>query len=75
MDPDPAQKTQKDLLEIFVELARESGLEFGETVIAKSVEDALDVVSKHGCDQVLITGSLHLVGGALTVFQSKAIEI
>lgn len=70
VDPDPEQKTQHELKTIFLEMASEYGigLRSGHEAVAvvRSVNDALAMASD--CDHVLITGSLHLVGSALTVF-------
>jgi hypothetical protein len=70
VDPDPEQKTQQDLKTIFLEMASEYGLclrgGHDSVIVVKSVDDSL--VATRDCDHVLITGSLHLVGSALTVF-------
>ena len=69
VDPDPFQKTQHELKFIFLEMALEHGLllqSVDNVSVVKSVNDALSLASD--CDQVLITGSLHLVGSALGIF-------
>ena len=71
VDVDVNQGTQHELLSIFSRLAVEKNLKFNPNslVVVKSVKEAADEVSE--CHQCLITGSLHLIGSALTVFKAE----
>lgn len=68
IDPDPDQKTQHQLKDTFSTLAHLAGLEFGDLIVVKSVQAAADIAAVSS-DRVLVTGSLHLVGSALSVLK------
>jgi folylpolyglutamate synthase/dihydropteroate synthase len=70
VDPDPEMTVQHNLKDTFSRLSSESGMTIGKLVVARTVEEAMQIVAKD-CKRVLVTGSLHLVGSALTLFDQK----
>ena len=56
---------QRSLATAFSQLAPSA-----EVHAVQSVEDAVEIVARHSKPQVFVTGSLHLVGGVLSVLEA-----
>ncbi|KAJ3320284.1 Folylpolyglutamate synthetase [Boothiomyces sp. JEL0866] len=66
-EPDLVLKAQHDLKDIWLTLAKEYGVESKEVLVVGSCEEAIGKAYSEN-SEVLITGSLHLVGSCLTAF-------
>lgn len=66
VDPDPEMTIQHNLQQTFAKLATAAGVEVKKYAITRTVEEAIHSAASES-RKILITGSLHLVGSALSV--------
>ncbi|KAL5036377.1 hypothetical protein BDV3_005070 [Batrachochytrium dendrobatidis] len=72
---DPEHKVQQDLARAWAALAKESSLPEVPITVMDSVESAAKFIStdRTGKKQVLVTGSLHLVGSVMTLLHAEVV--
>ncbi|KAJ3269419.1 Folylpolyglutamate synthetase [Terramyces sp. JEL0728] len=69
-EPDLILKGQHDLKDTWIALSKEYGVDSSAVLVAGSCEDAIEKAYADN-SEVLITGSLHLVGSCLTAFEAS----